>query len=216
MWNILFTLSKAFFLSFFVSFLIWFFYFFLIKGIRRKKGTKRDKRAYKRNFPGKFKRILIDLPRQLVYDFLSSDPDFFREYGVHIVAGEQGSGKTMTVAYLLRRFKLEYPRLYIKTNFHYKYEDGEIRHWKDVIASETGCLTIVFKFKPVIKADSGTPDEKKFRGIFFFVHDKELRDSYDTYHKIEQISKEGFKPADEHIRSTSNIFVERKKGFFGK
>jgi len=268
-------------LPFLTSLFIWFIYFRIVKGIKPKRGKKG-----KKTHGNKLKRLFVDFPRQLVYDFLNSDPEYFREYGVHIVAGEQGSGKTITVAYLLRQFKRVYPRLYIKTNFHYKREDGQIRHWRDIVASDNGiygeidvideiqnwfnslqskdfppemmteitqqrkqrkiilgtsqvftrvakpireqtfmlyephtlfgCLTFVFIFKPIIKADSGTPDQKKFRGLFFFVHDNELRESYDTYYKIEEMSKEGFKPSEEQMRSSQNLLVELKKGVFGK
>jgi ATP-dependent Clp protease ATP-binding subunit ClpX len=246
------------------------------------KKVKSPKGEYQYVGYGSFlKRLFIDFPRQLVYDLLTADPDYFREYGVHIVAGKQGSGKTVTVAYMLRRFQKMYPKLKVKTNFNYKHEDGVIRHWKDVVASENGiygeidvidevqnwfnslqskdfpvemmteitqqrkqrkciigtsqvftrvakpireqtyilyepitvfgCLTIVRKFEPVIKADSGTPDEKKFKGIFFFVHTKELRESYDTYHKIEEMAKEGFKPSDEHMSSVKPIIFQSPK-----
>jgi len=282
MWNFFITTAECIFFSFFASFFVWSFYWLVIRKIKPKKGKRRQMKH-----GSKFKRLFIDLPRQLSYDLLNSDPEYFREYGVHIVAGEQGSGKTMTVAYLLRKYQTIYPRVYIKTNFYYAYQDGEIHHWKDIVKSENGiygeidvideiqnwfnslqskdfpiemmneitqqrkqrkiilgtsqvftrvskpireqtyvlyephtffgCLTLVFIFKPEIKADSGTPDKKKFRGVFFFVHDKELRESYDTYHKIEEMSKEGFKPFDEHVRADSaNVFVERKKNIFGK
>lgn len=63
-----------------------------------------------------------------------------------------------------------------------------------------GCLTVVLKFKLVIKSSDGNPDKKKWRGMFFFVHNKELRDSFDTYHKIEKMAKQGFKNSEERIR----------------
>jgi hypothetical protein len=64
-----------------------------------------------------------------------------------------------------------------------------------------GCLTVVFKFEPVIKASDGNVEKNRFRGLFFFVHNQELRESFDTYKKIELMAKEGFKPSEEHIRS---------------
>ena len=256
---------------FLASCLVWFVYWRVFKKIKPVKGEyKKVKHGWK------IKRLLIDFPKQLMYDWLVFDPDFFREYGVHIVAGEQGSGKTVTVAYLLRRYQKMYPKLKVKTNFEYKHEDGQINDWRDIIASENGiygeinvidevqnwfnslqskdfpiemmteitqqrkqrkciiwtsqvftrvakpireqtyilyepktlfgCLTVVFKYKPEIKADSGNPDKKKFRGLFFFVHSKELRESFDTYHKIEKMVKGGFKPAEQHV-SAGNVVL---------
>jgi len=233
----------------------------------------------------KIKRLLWDLPKMMMYDRLSRDPDAFRDYGVHMVAGKQGSGKTVTVAYLLWRYQKMYPKLQVKTNFEYKHQDGEINHWKDIIGTKNGiygqvividelqnwfnslaskdfpiemmyeitqcrkerrciigtsqvfervakpireqtymihqpytffgCLTFVLKFEPKIKASDGNVDKKKFRGVFFFVHSKELRDSFDTYHKIEKMCEGGFKPTEQHISSQSVVIkLPDKKGLF--
>lgn len=251
--------------------LFWFvFYFF--KGYRLKKGE------YKYiGYGSRFKRIFVDFPRQFVLDRYNSDPDFFRESGVHIIAGEQGAGKSITLTYLLNRYQKMYPKLKVKTNYGYIRQDGEINHWKDIVSSENGiygeidvideiqnwfnslqsrdfppemmteitqqrkqkkcifgtsqvfgriakpireqitylyepltlfgCLTIVRKYKPCLKSSDGNLDEKKLRGVFFFVHSKEIRDSYDTYKKIEKMAKEGFKPINEQMSNSSVINI---------
>lgn len=58
-------------------------------------------------------------------------------------------------------------------------------------ATLLGCLTIVRRYEPYLDSE-GNVAEYKFRGMYFFVHDKELRESYDTYHVIESLSKSGF------------------------
>jgi len=105
----------------------------LIKGKRFKKGV--SKKPKKRST---FLRLFYDFPKQYAKDLFERDPDFFREYGVHVVAGQQGSGKTTTMSYLLQYFKSWYPKLRIKTNFDYKYQDDEINHWTDIIDSSNG------------------------------------------------------------------------------
>jgi hypothetical protein len=249
------------------------------------KKMKPIKGEYKKIGHGfKIKRLLWDFPKMLMYDRLNRDPDYFREYGVHMVSGKQGKGKTVTVAYLLMWYKKMYPKLKIKTNFGYKHQDGEINHWKDIVASENGiygeidvidemqnwfnslaskdfpvemmteitqqrkqrkciigtsqvfervakpireqtyilyrpftiagCLTIVIKSEPVIKTD-GNVDKKKFKGIFFFVHSPGLRDSFDTYHKIEKMCNDGFKPSEQHMSAHETVVnVQGKKGLF--
>jgi len=217
----------------------------------------------------KLKRLFIDFPRQLVYDKLHRDPDAFREYGLHIIAGKQGTGKTLLAVYLLMYYKRLYPAMKVKTNFNYVYEDGVIESCDDIIASTNGvygeidaidelqnwfnsnesrnfppemlgeitqqrkqrkvilgttqvfervakplreqtymlyrpstiagCLTLVFKFEVLIKASDGTMDKKKLRGFFFFVHDQKIRESYDTYLKIERMTSSGFKPTDQQM-----------------
>lgn len=55
-----------------------------------------------------------------------------------------------------------------------------------------GCLTIVHRKEPVLDA-AGDVVEWKNRGFYFFVHDEELRNSYDTYKVIDSLADSGFK-----------------------
>ena len=255
-------------LLFFISLLLNFLYFYFFKDMRFKKGEYR----YVSN--GSFlKRIFIDFPKQLVLDAFNRDPDNFREYGVHIIAGKQGSGKSITLTYMLLKYQQMYPKLKIKTNYYYEFENAHIGHWKDVVNGTNGiygeidvldeiqnwfnslqskdfppemlteitqqrkqtkmilgtsqvfsriakpireqtymlyepttilgCLTIVRKYD--ITTDvSGQTDTKKFKGVFFFVHNDKLRNSYDTYRKIIDLSNEGFKSETEKIRNVDN------------
>lgn len=105
----------------------------LIKGKRFKKGV--SKKPKTRNA---LLRLLYDFPKQYANDLFNRDPDYYKEYGVHVIAGKQGSGKTVTLAYLLRYYKQWYPNLKIKTNFGYILEDGQIEHWTDMVASNNG------------------------------------------------------------------------------
>lgn len=54
-----------------------------------------------------------------------------------------------------------------------------------------GCFTFVRRKEPVID-DKGDVKEYKNRGFYFFVHTKEIRESYDTYKVIESLSESGF------------------------
>ena len=54
-----------------------------------------------------------------------------------------------------------------------------------------GCFTIVRRKEPVID-DKGDVKEYKNRGFYFFVHTKEIRESYDTYKVIESLAESGF------------------------
>lgn len=57
-----------------------------------------------------------------------------------------------------------------------------------------GCLTVVRVYKPVLD-DTGTMISKKFCKMYFFVHDQELRECYDTFEKVERLSVKGFQSA---------------------
>lgn len=200
-----------------------------------------------------FKRLLIMFPKRLSLDLIERDPDSFDKYGIHLVCGEQGSGKTTTVCYLLQEWRRKYPLMQIYTNMDYKYQDRPLVHWREMLTRDNGiygvaevideiqtwfssvewkdfpptmlqeisqqrkqrkcivgtaqvfsriakplreqvhfvylpitilgCLTIVRR----AKAGSWNEEKQKFTkydGLFFFVHTKELRDSFDTYKKI--------------------------------
>lgn len=66
-----------------------------------------------------------------------------------------------------------------------------------------GCLTVVRVYKPVLD-DTGTMINKNFVKMYFFVHDKELRDCYDTFEKVERLSSKGFQPATERGAINAN------------
>ena len=69
-----------------------------------------------------------------------------------------------------------------------------------------GCFTVVLKRKPIFDSE-GNVINKKYRGMYAFVHTKELRESYDTYKVIHTLSKEGFK--DALPNTTTNIYVAK-------
>lgn len=239
--------------------------FFLFRYFKGDRVPKSEVGTYHRmNHGSFFKRLFWDFPKAFINDLFTRDPDFFKPYGVHMIAGEQGSGKTVTVAYLLLKYQEMYPQLKVKTNFNYRYQTGEITHWKDLVNSNNGtfgeidvideiqnwfsslqskdfppemlsevtqqrkqrkmilgtaqvfsrvakplreqvfllyepitlfrCLTIVKVTKPVISPTDGQADKKKFKSLFFFVHNKRIRECYDTYLKVEKMAEGGFKP----------------------
>ena len=69
-----------------------------------------------------------------------------------------------------------------------------------------GCLTLVRRLEPILDSD-GNVKEFKPIGYYFYVHDKDLRESYDTYKVIESLSKSGFKPAQSNTEVINNNFV---------
>ena len=61
-----------------------------------------------------------------------------------------------------------------------------------------GCLTFVRRKEPILDA-SGEVVEWKSRGMYFFVHDKELREAYDTYRVISLLASSGFQNPTEQF-----------------
>lgn len=54
-----------------------------------------------------------------------------------------------------------------------------------------GCLTVVRRLEPALDFEGNIAELKK-KGYYFFVHNKELRESYDTYKCISALSNSGF------------------------
>lgn len=242
----------------------------------------------KREYPkpklkqSKLKRIFFDFPMRFAKDVLTRNPNELTEYGFHVVCGEQGSGKTITFAWLLRYYKKKFPKVKIATNFNYKYQDSEILSWRDIVFVNNGlygqidcideiqnwfssvqsrdfpvemiteitqqrkqhkvmfgstqrfermakplreqvnfvyypitffgCLTVVRQCKPLVTED-GSIKKLRFRRIFFFVHDDELRDAFDTYKKIADQATDGFiKSPFQQDQPAANIIVSNSGG----
>lgn len=57
------------------------------------------------------------------------------------------------------------------------------------------CITIIRRREPILDSE-GNVQEYKNRGIYFFVHSQELRDSYDTWKTIKKLTEVGFQEKD--------------------
>ncbi|MBQ9385209.1 MAG: AAA family ATPase [Ruminiclostridium sp.] len=73
-----------------------------------------------------------------------------------------------------------------------------------------GCLTIVRMCKPKVNSD-GELKDLKTRKIYFFVHDDELRNSFDTYHKIKKQAEEGYIRDNYNNEVVVNTIIDSRK-----
>ena len=141
MWGILLwflIISAIIILPFLISMAFWFLYYYFRFDMRLKKGD------YEYVGHGSIlKRLFVEFPKQFILDRFNNDPDEFKEYGVHIIAGKQGSGKSITLTYLLLRYQQMYPHLKIATNYYYSNEDKHIEHWKDIINYNNGKYGVI-------------------------------------------------------------------------
>lgn len=212
--------------------------------------------------PSKLYRIFWQFPNRLIDDMFNRNPDEFKEHGLHMFCGEQGSGKTTAVVQKLLELQQVYPGCKVRTNMNFIHEDGQISHWKDLVQNDNGefgqvevldeiqtwfssiqskdfppemiteisqqrkqrkmiigtaqvfsriakpireqttfvylpvtlfgCLTWVRVSKPQYWDDE-KQTFKRFLRHYFFIHTQEIRESFDTYKKIEKYQKEGFK-----------------------
>lgn len=84
-------------------------------------------------------------------------------------------------------------------------------------ATYFGCFTIVTRVEPILDSEGSVVKWKK-RGRYCFVHNKELRDSYNTWKVIERFKEVGFKEEVSTTDVTTNTYLlsEKKKGLFKK
>lgn len=72
-----------------------------------------------------------------------------------------------------------------------------------------GCVTFVIRKEPFLDFD-GNVEKLKYRGCYFFVHNAELRNSYDTYKVIDSLRKSGFKEQVPVINNTTKLLMDKK------
>lgn len=95
------------------------------------------------------KEVLIRFPRQIAHDLIFQDPNDFDKFGIHMIVGEQGAGKSMTAIYLLEKWKEEFPNLKVYTNMDYKEEDAALEHWQELITRKNdkkGVVNVIDDF----------------------------------------------------------------------
>lgn len=73
-----------------------------------------------------------------------------------------------------------------------------------------GAITFVRRREPILDADGDVVDWKN-RGIYFFVHDKKLREAYDTWQVTESLAKSGFIERDYLSESNTKVIVKMNK-----
>lgn len=101
-------------------------------------GYRVKKKTFSFHKDGLLKRIFVQFPERLSKDIYNKDPYDFKEYGLHMFCGEQGSGKTTAIVHKLNELKKKYPKCLIRTNMNYKYEDETIQHWKQLVSNTNG------------------------------------------------------------------------------
>lgn len=73
-----------------------------------------------------------------------------------------------------------------------------------------GCITFVFRKEPILSCE-GDVSEYKSKGFYCFVHDKDLRESYDTYKVIDSLAESGFQQKIDNNITVSPFVVTKAK-----
>lgn len=98
----------------------------------------------------KFRKFFFKLPsffywvsRDIV-KFFRGGRSGFRQFGLRMFCGRQGSGKTIGMVWLLEQWRRKYPKLKIYTNLDYANQDGPLLGWDDLLTIRNGEDGVVF------------------------------------------------------------------------
>lgn len=89
-----------------------------------------------------FIRKIFQFLKWKIYDIKHQSPK--RPYGITCYVGLPGAGKTLSLAENLLRLKMEFPQAKIYTNFGFKYEDGALTNWQQLVNLHNGEDGIIF------------------------------------------------------------------------
>ena len=85
-----------------------------------------------------FKWKIIDLYRLIKHG------KQFREFGLTLYCGRQGSGKTIGIVHYLEEMRSLYPKAIIITNFSYSKQDYAMQNWRDLLKYRNGEKGVIF------------------------------------------------------------------------
>lgn len=219
------------------------------------------------------KRLYVDLPRRFLDDKMTTDPDIFDTFGVHIFCGEQGSGKTVAMIHFIKQIMERNPACKLSSNIDISFQDGRINDWTDILNTNNGkygqivvldeiqnwfssnesknfppamlseitqqrkqrkivvgtaqvfnriakpireqitmiykpltvcgCFTIVRVYRPKASSTNGDLEKLHLVKTYCFVHDDEIRNSFDTLEKVKRVSVVGFQDRDKQLANNS-------------
>lgn len=122
----------------FILVLLQFFYRIVIKGDRLRKRTVKLPRPKYSKPKSWIYRLFIEFPKRFVLDRITADPDGFGFYGIHIFAGEQGSGKTVAMVHRILQLREQYPACRVSSNFSLDFQDNKIESWEEILQNNNG------------------------------------------------------------------------------
>lgn len=111
-----------------------------------KKGLRMQKRSSESTYarPSLLKRILVDFPSRFAKDLYNRNPDDFPLDGLHLFAGEQGSGKSIASVEMALRLRKQYPNCKLFSNIDFKSQDGIIDSWQTIVTENNNRNGVIF------------------------------------------------------------------------
>lgn len=98
------------------------------------KHIKKPVSDFKKNNVDHYSKLnfILYFPFYAVKHYFETPPIYFDEYGLWLICGKQGSGKTLTMTYFLNYFKKKYPEVKVATNYDYEFQDFPIIDSSDI------------------------------------------------------------------------------------
>lgn len=96
------------------------------------------------------KKLFFDLPTIYLTDLLNKNPNEFKEYGIHLFCGEQGSGKTLSMCQRAIQLKNKYPKCKIYSDFTFSYSDKRIKSIKEISKYKNGIYGEIFMVDEIL------------------------------------------------------------------
>lgn len=75
--------------------------------------------------------LFLDFFRWVIVDILRGKQ--YPVWGIYMFVAKPGNGKTISMTEHIERVRKEHPHIKVFTNFNYKYQDGVINNWKDIV-----------------------------------------------------------------------------------
>lgn len=142
--NFMFSIAQAFlyaFLAVFVPLSIMILLNFVYRIIFKRQKLPRRKKKRVFHYNEKFNPIKLlfwDFPKRLMQDYFSRNPDNFDIYGVHVFAGEQGSGKSIAAVHFIKCIMERNPCCCVASNINLNFQNSKIEDWTDILQTCNG------------------------------------------------------------------------------
>ena len=106
----------------------------------RARGKKFRKKKYESTYKTRplLLRLFWDFPKRFIKDLYEKDPDEFPIDGLHLFAGEQGSGKSIASVEFCLRMKKQYPNCRLRSNISLSFQDEKLEGWEQVVFDNNG------------------------------------------------------------------------------
>lgn len=89
-------------------------------------------------------KIIFRLPILIAERFNDFRGDEFQEHGLYLFCGEQGSGKTYSMTYNINKLILQYPGVFILSNYGLLCQDKKLENANDLLKYKRGKSGIIF------------------------------------------------------------------------